>query len=85
MDWIKYEKKTTTVPLFIGKTVQEAASISLRNMASRVHGSGGVVLVDRVGNVCQHFTTERMAWSWIKDNQLCYGLNPSEHFTEKMN
>lgn len=53
-------------------------------MATRVQGSGGVVVVDKHGNVGKHFTTERMAWSWIKDDQLCYGLNPSEHFKENL-
>ena len=69
---------------FLGKSVQEAAEKSLSYMATRVQGSGGVVVIDKHGNVGKHFTTERMAWSWIKDKQLCYGLNPSEHFTESM-
>ncbi|CAC5357271.1 ASRGL1 [Mytilus coruscus] len=76
--------KNITTLLEQGKSVQEAAEESLSAMATRVQGSGGVVVVDKHGNVGKHFTTERMAWSWIKDNQLNYGLNPSEHFTEIM-
>ena len=69
---------------YLGKSVQEAAEASLLAMATRVQGSGGVVVVDKHGNVGKHFTTERMAWSWIKDDLLCYGLNPSEHFKENL-
>lgn len=49
-------------------------------MANRVKGHGGVVTVSKDGDIGKHFTTERMAWAWIKAGKLHYGLNCGEDF-----
>lgn len=65
-----------------GMSAQEASEKALLNMSSRVGGSGGVVTLDKTGEIGKHFTTERMAWSWIKEGKLHYGLNPGEDFSK---
>ncbi|KAK3092679.1 hypothetical protein FSP39_005815 [Pinctada imbricata] len=65
-----------------GLSAQEATEKALQSMANRVQGSGGAVTVSKDGDIGKHFTTERMAWSWIKDGQLHYGLNPGEDFSQ---
>ena len=54
-------------------------------MARRVQGSGGVVVVNTKGDVAADFTTERMAWAYVKDGLLHYGLDPGEHKQETLN
>ncbi|XP_041350653.1 isoaspartyl peptidase/L-asparaginase-like [Gigantopelta aegis] len=63
-----------------GLSPQEASESALRSMAERVSGSGGVITISNHGNVGKHFTTERMAWAWLKEGQMHYGLNPGEDF-----
>ncbi|XP_069116954.1 isoaspartyl peptidase/L-asparaginase-like isoform X2 [Argopecten irradians] len=67
-----------------GMDPQTASETALTFMAQRVQGSGGAIVLGECGNVGKHFTTERMAWAWIKDNVLHHGLNPDEDFSENM-
>ncbi|XP_033762526.1 isoaspartyl peptidase/L-asparaginase-like [Pecten maximus] len=67
-----------------GMTPQTASETALTFMAKRVQGSGGVVVLNDNGNIGRHFTTERMAWAWVKDNVLHHGLNPGEDFSENV-
>ena len=63
-----------------GMSAQAASEAALQKMAARVRGHGGVVTVGKDGDIGMHFTTERMAWSWIKAGKLHYGLNSGENF-----
>lgn len=58
--------------------------MALDHMTKRVQGSGGVVVIREGGEVAAKFTTERMAWAWIKDGFLHYGLDPDQHMEEKL-
>jgi hypothetical protein len=61
-----------------GMSPQAASQSALDHMTRRVGGSGGVVVVSKTGEVAATFTTERMAWAWVKDGQLHYGLDPGQ-------
>eukprot|EP00105_Crassostrea_gigas_P021772 XP_011441041.1 PREDICTED: isoaspartyl peptidase/L-asparaginase [Crassostrea gigas] len=63
-----------------GMSAQKASEVALQKMADRVKGHGGVVTVSKDGDIGKHFTTERMAWAWIKAGKLHYGLNCGEDF-----
>lgn len=63
-----------------GMSAQKASEEALQKMADRVKGHGGVVTVSKDGDIGKHFTTERMAWAWIKAGKLHYGLNCGEDF-----
>lgn len=63
-----------------GMSAQKASEEALQKMADRVKGHGGVVTVSKDGDIGKHFTTERMAWAWIKAGKLHYGLNSGEDF-----
>ncbi|GAB1601442.1 isoaspartyl peptidase/L-asparaginase-like [Argonauta hians] len=60
-----------------------AAQEAITFMLKRVNGCGGVIVLNKAGQVAVNFSTERMAWAWINESSLHYGLNPAEHFTEK--
>ena len=51
-------------------------------MSRRVGGTGGVIVLDKMGNIGKHFTTERMAWASLQDQELHYGINPGEDIIE---
>ncbi|XP_052767390.1 isoaspartyl peptidase/L-asparaginase-like [Mya arenaria] len=65
-----------------GTDAQEAADKALANMASRVDGYGGVIVLGREGDVALSFTTERMSWAWAKEGTIHSGVNPGEDFRE---
>ena len=53
-------------------------------MSQRVGGTGGVIVLDKTGNIGKHFNTERMAWASIQGDKLYYGLNPGENHMVKL-
>jgi len=58
-----------------GMSVQVAAEKALGYMAVRVNGNGGLIAVDSKGNIGHSFTTKRMVWASIKDDNLESGIN----------
>jgi beta-aspartyl-peptidase (threonine type) len=60
----------------VGVNVQKAAEKALDYMKDRVNGRGGLIAVDTEGNIAHPFTTKRMAWTAIKDDNLTLGIEP---------
>ena len=69
--------------LSIGLSAQLSSEESLSFMSQRVGGTGGVIVLDKMGNIGKHFTTERMAWASLQDQELHYGINPGDDIIEK--
>lgn len=59
-----------------GMEIQEAAEKALGYMSVRVKGTGGLVALDREGNIAHAFTTSRMVWASMKNGKLESGINP---------
>ncbi|XP_033126836.1 isoaspartyl peptidase/L-asparaginase-like [Anneissia japonica] len=71
--------KTIIMYMQQGLSSQEAAEKALSVMTQRVQGSGGVIVVSNTGDIGIAFTTERMSWASMQNDQLCYGLDPGEN------
>lgn len=67
-----------------GKSSQQAVVEALDYMRARVNGYGGAIVTDKNGNVGLHFTTSRMAWAYIKNEVLHYGLNMYDDHQEPL-
>lgn len=67
-----------------GLSPDEASSQALKNMADRVHGYGGVIVLNNKGEVSATFTTERMTWAYARDKVIHYGINPGEDRVENI-
>ncbi|XP_052766162.1 isoaspartyl peptidase/L-asparaginase-like [Mya arenaria] len=65
-----------------GTSAQVAADKALANMASRVEGYGGVIVLSRLGDVALSYTTDNMSWAWAKKGTLHSGVSPGEDFKE---
>jgi len=52
-----------------GKHVQEAAALAVQLLQEKVGGRGGVIMVDRNGDVGHAFNTGAMAYSYMSDDQ----------------
>jgi beta-aspartyl-peptidase (threonine type) len=59
-----------------GEDIQLAAEKALRYMSMRVNGNGGLIAIDSDGNIAHAFTTSRMAWAFIKEDEKQSGINP---------
>lgn len=70
--------------LSIGLTLHAAAKEALDYMSVRVKGSGGVIVIDRSGDMAHYFTTSRMAWASVRSDIMKHGLEPNEVLEEKI-
>ena len=69
---------------FAGSNAQEAADKGISEMTNRVHGSGGAIVISPSGDIGYSYSTERMAWAYVKNDQLHYGLDPGDDFIAKI-
>ncbi|KAG8522761.1 Isoaspartyl peptidase/L-asparaginase, partial [Galemys pyrenaicus] len=65
-----------------GKTVEEAAEMSLGYMKTKLKGLGGVILVDKAGNWAVKWTSDSMPWATAKDGKLHCGVNQDTNITD---
>ncbi|XP_055914190.1 probable isoaspartyl peptidase/L-asparaginase GA20639 [Eupeodes corollae] len=64
--------------------VQQATEDATREMTQRLIGTGGAITLDKQGEVGIYFSSERMAWGYVKDNKLIYGINKGEIYREDL-
>ena len=65
-----------------GKSPKEAAEDGLRLMAMKVGGIGGVIVLNKEGDIGIHFSSEGMSWSYISSDDktnIHYGIYRDEH------
>ncbi len=58
--------KTATDAIGRGMTAQQAAEYAIETLFERVHGYGGVIVVDRDGQVGFAYNTPHMAVAWVE-------------------
>lgn len=63
----------------IGRAAQEACDEMLARFPP--YGDGGVVGLDKDGNIAIGFSSEQMSWAYQNNNQTVhFGLNPGDDF-----
>lgn len=50
-------------------------------LQEKMQGRGGVIAIDKQGNIGKAFNTDVMPWASIKNNQLTFGLNDTQGTT----
>lgn len=60
----------------------EAAEKGLEYMYKRTGGAGGVIVLNKHGDIGVHFTTGYMAWAYVQKNRLHHGIVPGANETE---
>ncbi|XP_058442715.1 probable isoaspartyl peptidase/L-asparaginase GA20639 [Malaya genurostris] len=69
---------------FLGQSAQEATKNSCRSMTERLIGTAGAITIDFEGRVGISFTSERMAWAYLKGNTMHYGIEQDQHLTQRV-
>jgi len=63
-----------------GLSPSDAGQKALTRMMDKVGGAGGLIIINRSGEWCAEFSTQRMAWAAIKMDTIYSGINPKETF-----
>ena len=66
----------------MGETASDACRKSITKMNDRTGGSGGVICLDKFGNVGMAFNTEHMVWASLTEGILKYGIDPGQEIEE---
>lgn len=69
---------------YLGESIQTAAENACKRMSERFDGDGGVIAIDKEGNVGIAFSSEQMSWAYQKGDILLYGINPGEVLEQAM-
>lgn len=67
---------------YLGEDIQTAAETACAKMTARFDGDGGVIAIDKNGNVGVAFSSDQMSWAYQKGNTVFYGVNPGERFEQ---
>ena len=67
-----------------GYSAQGAVFGALQYMKQRVGGEGGVIAIDKHGQLGLAFITDMMAWAWGRSGQIHYGIKPGDDFIDDL-
>ncbi|KAM8719459.1 hypothetical protein ACLKA7_012075 [Drosophila subpalustris] len=65
-----------------GLSAQAAAEQECTRMTTRIGGTGGAIVIDHNGEVGISFTSRRMAWGYVRDSIIHYGIEHNEVLQE---
>jgi beta-aspartyl-peptidase (threonine type) len=60
----------------LGQAAQAAAEKAIGMLADRAQGLGGLIVIDRSGQIGVAFNTPRMARAWLKNGFICATVEP---------
>lgn len=69
---------------FSGKTVDEAATLALDYMKSKLKGLGGLILINKTGDWVAKWTSASMPWAAVKNGKLQAGIDLCETKTRNL-
>ncbi|XP_053694286.1 probable isoaspartyl peptidase/L-asparaginase GA20639 [Sabethes cyaneus] len=69
---------------FLKEDAQVATENACEAMTERLIGKGGAITIDYKGQVGVSFTSDRMAWAYLKGNSIHYGIEKNQHLQEKL-
>ncbi|XP_023174529.2 probable isoaspartyl peptidase/L-asparaginase CG7860 [Drosophila hydei] len=67
-----------------GLTAQAASEQECKRMTERIGGTGGAIIIDHKGDMGISWSTPRMAWGYVRDGIIHYGINHNEVFQEPL-
>lgn len=67
---------------YLGNDIQTAVENACKDMTERFDGTGGVIAIDKEGNVGIAFSSEQMSWAYQRANKVFYGVNPGDMFEQ---
>ncbi|XP_072931892.1 probable isoaspartyl peptidase/L-asparaginase GA20639 [Epargyreus clarus] len=65
-----------------GEDANTATRNAVTGMTSRLKNTAGAITLSKDGDVGIHFSSQRMAWAYIKNDQIFYGINQNQVLKE---
>ncbi|XP_041978645.1 probable isoaspartyl peptidase/L-asparaginase GA20639 isoform X2 [Aricia agestis] len=65
-----------------GLSADEATKTAVEGMTSRLKNTAGAITLSKDGDVGMHFSSNRMAWAYIKSNKIFYGINKDQELVD---
>lgn len=50
-------------------------------MTARVGGTAGAIVISKAGKIGIGFSSPKMAWAYLKEGIIHYGIKKGQHFT----
>jgi len=69
---------------YLKEPIQVACESSCRKMLRDLKGTGGVIGLSKDGDIGIAFTSNRMAWSYQRGNELHYGIQRNDDFVKEV-
>ncbi|XP_038212277.1 probable isoaspartyl peptidase/L-asparaginase GA20639 isoform X2 [Zerene cesonia] len=60
-----------------------ATKTAVEGMTSRLNNTAGAITLSKMGDIGIHFSSRRMAWAYIKNKKLMYGINHNQILEDK--
>lgn len=70
---------------YLKNDIQTAAQDACDQMTEKFGGDGGVIGIDKDGNVAIAFSSQQMSWAYQRGSQVFYGINPGDSMIEDVN
>jgi len=67
----------------LGEDAQTATRAVLEAMTARLTEVAGAITIDPMGNIGYYWTSEKMAWAYLKGDQVHYGIRQGDDFIEQ--
>ncbi|KAF6207483.1 hypothetical protein GE061_015929 [Apolygus lucorum] len=67
-----------------GIDAQNATKSVVDGMTARTKKTAGAITLSKLGDVGISFSSKRMAWAFVKDGELHYGIEQGQHEVEKL-
>lgn len=64
--------------------IQQAIEQVINEMTERFKSRTGIIAIDYRGEIGIYFNTKQLSWAYRRDGEVHYGINPGEHFIERV-
>ena len=68
-----------------GMDPKGATEKALNYMLKRTGETGGAITVSNKGDIGLHFTSDRMPWAYVKNDEVHYGVHLQHEYVETLN
>ncbi|XP_014100344.2 probable isoaspartyl peptidase/L-asparaginase CG7860 isoform X1 [Bactrocera oleae] len=63
-------------------SAQAATEVACKEMTARLGGTGGAITIGPQGDIGVAWTSRRMAWGYVRDNEFIYGIDQGKVLSE---
>lgn len=67
---------------------KESLQIACEGACKRMHadfkGTGGVIGIDKSGQIGIHFTSQRMAWAYQRGSEMHFGIRNKDDYVQEV-